>query len=114
MKSGADPLTMVVWRASLSPNSPPAIIGPGQYRDNKNRTMLEMLPDVLGGTRARTWPPVPATTRWNTCRRCWSTTTPYDSGRNLDLGRRARPEQGHLVRDRRENGQHRPAIGLLR
>ncbi len=67
-----------------------------EYRDNKNRTMLAMLPDLLSGDRGaqltlrsggRSCPDEAAILVSN---------NPYGEGRLLDLGRRARLDQGEL------------------
>ena len=52
--------------------------------------------------------------RWITCRRCWSATTPTAPGRVLDLGRRARLDQGTLGVIAARMASTGQAVGLLR
>ena len=67
-----------------------------EYRDNKNRTMLEMLPDLLGGQLGVD---LTARTTGDTLDHLQAvlvSNNPYGSGRMRDLGRRARLDQGAL------------------
>ena len=72
------------------------IVQSPEYRDNKNRTMLDMLPDLLSGqqgteltlrTRASTLDQLQAVLVSN---------NPYGSGRMRDMSRRTRIDQGTL------------------
>ena len=90
------------------------IVQSPEYRDNKNRTMLEMLPDLLSGpggpnltvrTGARTLTGLQAVLVSN---------NPYGSGRLRDIGRRARLDQGTLGVLAGQLSSTTQAVGLLR
>ena len=90
------------------------IVQSPEYRDNKNRTMLEMLPDLLSGpggpnltvrTGARTLTGLQAVLVSN---------NPYGSGRLRDIGRRARLDQGTLGVLAGRLSSTTQAVGLLR
>jgi diacylglycerol kinase family enzyme len=90
------------------------IVQSPEYRDNKNRTMLEMLPDLLSGpggpnltvrTGARTLTGLQAVLVSN---------NPYGSGRLRDIGRRARLDQGTLGVLAGRLSSTNQAVGLLR
>jgi diacylglycerol kinase family enzyme len=90
------------------------IVQSPDYRDNKNRTMLEMLPDLLSGpgganltvrTGSRTLTGLQAVLVSN---------NPYGSGRVRDMGRRTRLDQGTLGILAGRLSSTTQAVGLLR
>ncbi len=90
------------------------IVQSPEYRDNKNRTMLAMLPDLLSGpgganltvrTGGRTLSELQAVLVSN---------NPYGSGRVRDMGRRARLDQGTLGILAGRLSSATQAVGLLR
>ena len=90
------------------------IVQSPEYRDNKKRTMLEMLPDLLSADSAATL----------TVRAGGSTLTgeqavlvsnnPYGAGKLRDMGRRARIDQGTLGVITGHLGSTAQAVGVLR
>ena len=90
------------------------IVQSPEYRDNKNRTMLEMLPDLLGGQQGAD---LTARTGDNTLEHLQAvlvSNNPYGSARMLDLGRRARLDQGTLGVIAAKMASTAQAVGLLR
>ena len=67
-----------------------------EYRDNKNRTMLAMLPDLLSGERGAQLTLRSGGTTYPDEAAILVSNNPYGEGRLLDLGRRARLDQGEL------------------
>jgi len=72
------------------------IVQSPEYRDNKNRTMLEMLPDLLGGQLGVDLTARTAGDTRDHLQAVLVSNNPYGSGRMRDLGRRARLDQGAL------------------
>src|SRR5664279_2848796 len=72
------------------------IVQSPEYRDNKNRTMLEMLPDLLGGQLGVDLTARTAGDTLDHLQAVLVSNNPYGSGRMRDLGRRARLDQGAL------------------
>jgi hypothetical protein len=90
-----------------------------EYRDNKERTILNMLPDLLSegahltvrtGTTGKDSGP----TTLDDVQAALISNNPYGSGRLLDLGRRTRLDQGVLGIIAGRLGSVTRAVGLLR
>ncbi len=95
------------------------IVQSPEYRDNKERTILNMLPDLLSegahltvrtGTTGRDSGP----TTLDDVQAALISNNPYGSGRLLDLGRRTRLDQGVLGIIAGRLGSVTRAVGLLR
>ena len=83
------------------------IVQSPEYRDNKNRTTLEMLPDLLGGQQGADLTVRTAGDHGRSLQAVLVSNNPYGSGRGWPgPARPARP--GHPGCDRRPDGQHRP------
>jgi diacylglycerol kinase family enzyme len=67
-----------------------------EYRDNKNSTMLAMLPDLLSGDRGAQLTLTCGGSTYSDEAAILVSNNPYGEGRLLDLGRRARLDQGEL------------------
>ena len=85
-----------------------------EYRDNKNRTMLEMLPDVLGGQQGADLTARAGDNTLEHPQAVLVSNKPYGSGRMLDLGRRARLDQGALGAIAARMASTAQAVGPLR
>ncbi len=72
------------------------IVQSPEYRDNKNRTMLEMLPDLLSGDRGTNLSVRTGDRSLDQLQAVLVSNNPYGSGRMLDVARRARLDQGVL------------------
>ena len=92
------------------------IVQSPEYRDNKNRTMLEMLPDLLGGQRGADLTVRTGTGSLDHLQAVLVSNNAYGSGRvlDLDLGRRARLDQGTLGVIAARIASTGQAVGLLR
>ena len=90
------------------------IVQSPEYRDNKNRTMLAMLPDLLSGPGGAN---LTVRTGGRTCSELQAvlvSNNPYGSGRVRDMGRRARLDQGTLGILAGQLSTATQAVGLLR
>src|SRR5664279_2809874 len=94
------------------------IVQSPEYRDNKERTILSMLPDLLGkqkgadlGVRAVT---TTGPTTLQDMQAVLISNNPYGSGRLLDMGRRYRLDEGVLGVIAGRLGSTAEAVGLLR
>jgi len=94
------------------------IVQSPEYRDNKERTVLNMLPDLLGkqkgadlGVRTTT---ATGPTTLQDMQAVLISNNPYGSGRLLDLGRRYRLDEGVLGVIAGRLGSTAEAVGLLR
>jgi len=94
------------------------IVQSPEYRDNKERTILSMLPDLLGkqkgadlGVRAVT---TSGPTTLQDMQAVLISNNPYGSGRLLDMGRRYRLDEGVLGVIAGRLGSTEDAVGLLR
>jgi diacylglycerol kinase family enzyme len=67
-----------------------------EYRDNKNRTMLEMLPDLLSGRRGTDLGVQIGEQSLDGLQAVLVSNNPYGDGRMIDLARRPRLDQGEL------------------
>ncbi len=67
-----------------------------EYRDNKNRTMLEMLPDLLSGRRGTDLTAQVGGASLDGLQAVLVSNNPYGAGRMMDLARRPRLDQGEL------------------
>jgi diacylglycerol kinase family enzyme len=85
-----------------------------QYRDNKNRAMLEMLPDLLGGQQGADLTARTGAGSLDHLQAVLVSNNAYGSGRVLDLGRRARLDQGTLGVIAARMASTGRAAGLLR
>ncbi len=72
------------------------IVQSPEYRDNKNRTMLEMLPDLLSGRRGTDLTAHVGGESLDGLQAVLVSNNPYGSGRMLDLARRPRLDQDQL------------------
>ena len=90
------------------------IVQSPEYRDNKNRTMLEMLPDLLTGSGGANLTVRTGTRTLNGLQAVLVSNNPYGSGHLRDMGRRTRLDQGTLgiVAGRLSSAPQ--AVGLLR
>jgi len=90
------------------------IVQSPEYRDNKERTMLTMLPDLLSGQRAAHLRVRAGKATVRDVQAVLVSNNPYGSGRLLEMGRRTRLDQGELgiVAGRLDSATR--AIGLLR
>jgi diacylglycerol kinase family enzyme len=89
------------------------IVQSPEYRDNKNRTMLEMLPDVLSGQEGADLTARAGDYTLEHLQAVLVSNNPYGSGM-LDLGRRARLDQGTLGVIAAKMASTAQAVGLLR
>jgi diacylglycerol kinase family enzyme len=94
------------------------IVQSPEYRDNKERTILNMLPDLLGkqkgadlSVRATT---ATGPTTLQDMQAVLISNNPYGSGRLLDMGRRYRLDEGVLGVIAGRLGSTAEAVGLLR
>ena len=89
-----------------------------EYRDNKERTILNMLPDLLGKQKGADLAvrAVTATgpTTLQDMQAVLISNNPYGSGRLLDMGRRYRLDEGVLGVIAGRFGSTAEAVGLLR
>jgi len=90
------------------------IVQSPEYRDNKNRTMLAMLPDLLSGPSAANLTVRTGTRTASGLQAVLVSNNPYGSGRVQDVGRRARLDQGTLGILSGQMSSAAQAVGLLR
>jgi diacylglycerol kinase family enzyme len=90
------------------------IVQSPEYRDNKNRTMLEMLPDLLGGNQGTNLTARTGGHRLSGLQAVLISNNPYGEGTLRGLGRRARLDQGSLGVIAAQVGTTAQAVGLLR
>jgi diacylglycerol kinase family enzyme len=72
------------------------IVQSPEYRDNKNRTMLEMLPDLLSGEQGSDLTVRAGDTTVSGVSAVLVSNNPYGAGRLRDMSRRARIDRGEL------------------
>jgi diacylglycerol kinase family enzyme len=72
------------------------IVQSPEYRDNKNRTMLEMLPDLLSGEKGPDLTVKVAGATASGVSAVLVSNNPYGAGRLVDMSRRARLDRGVL------------------
>ena len=72
------------------------IVQSPEYRDNKNRTMLEMLPDLLSGQQGTQLTVRTGDRAMSGLQAVLISNNPYGEGRLRGMGRRARIDQGTL------------------
>jgi diacylglycerol kinase family enzyme len=90
------------------------IVQSPEYRDNKNRTMLEMLPDLLSGQQGTQLTVRAGDRAMSGLQAVLISNNPYGEGRLRGLGRRARIDQGTLGVLAARVGSTAQAVGLLR
>ena len=90
------------------------IVQSPEYRDNKNRTMLEMLPELLSGQKGAHLTVRAGDTSVNGVAAALVSNNPYGAGKLRDMGRRARIDQGTLGVITGQLGSTGQAVGLLR
>jgi len=90
------------------------IVQSPEYRDNKNRTMLAMLPDLLSGPAGANLTVRTGTRTLTGLQVVLVSNNPYGSGRVQDAGRRARLDQGTLGILAGRLSSAGQAVGLLR
>ena len=83
------------------------IVQSPEYRDNKKRTMLEMLPDLLSADSTATLTVRAGGTTLTGEQAVLVSNNPYGAGKLRDMGRRARIDQRHPRGDHRAPGQRR-------
>jgi len=90
------------------------IVQSPEYRDNKNRTMLEMLPDLLSGQQGAQLTARTGDRTLGGLQAVLISNNPYGGGRLRGMGRRARLDQGTLGVMAARVGSTAQAVGLLR
>ena len=90
------------------------IVQSPEYRDNKNRTMLEMLPELLSGERGAHLTVRTGGTSVGDVHAVLVSNNPYGAGTLRDMGRRARLDQGALGVVTGRLGSAAQAVSLLR
>jgi diacylglycerol kinase family enzyme len=90
------------------------IVQSPEYRDNKNRTMLEMLPDLLSGQKGAHLTVRAGDTSVSGVAAVLVSNNPYGAGKLRDMGRRARIDQGTLGVITGQLGSTGQAVSLLR
>jgi diacylglycerol kinase family enzyme len=90
------------------------IVQSPEYRDNKNRTMLEMLPDLLSGKQGTQLTVRAGDRALSGLQAVLISNNPYGEGRLRGMGRRARLDQGTLGVMAARVGTTAQAVGLLR
>ena len=90
------------------------IVQSPEYRDNKNRTMLEMLPDLRSGQQGTQLTVRTGDRAMSGLQAVLISNNPYGSGRLLDMGRRYRLDEGVLGVIAGRLGSTAEAVGLLR
>jgi diacylglycerol kinase family enzyme len=90
------------------------IVQSPEYRDNKNRTMLAMLPDLLTGPAGANLTVRAGDHTDSNLQAVLVSNNPYGSGRVRDMGRRARLDQGSLGILAGRLSSATQAVGLLR
>ena len=90
------------------------IVQSPEYRDNKGRTMLEMLPDLLSANSGATLTVRAAGTTLAGEQAVLVSNNPYGAGKLRDMGRRARIDQGQLGVITGHVGSAAEAVGVLR
>jgi diacylglycerol kinase family enzyme len=90
------------------------IVQSPEYRDNKNQTMLAMLPDLLSGPDGANLTVRTGTRTLTGLQVVLVSNNPYGSGRLQDAGRRARLDQGTLGILAGRLSSATQAVGLLR
>src|SRR6478752_2064629 len=90
------------------------IVQSPEYRDNKNRTMLQMLPDLLSGQQGAQLTVRAGDRTLSGLQAVLISNNPYGEGRLRGMGRRARLDQGTLGVLAARVGSTAQAVGLLR
>jgi len=90
------------------------IVQSPQYRDNKNHTMLDMLPDLLSGQQGTDLTVRTGGNTLDQLRAVLVSNNPYGSGRMRDMARRSRIDQGTLGVVAARMTSAGQAVGLLR
>jgi diacylglycerol kinase family enzyme len=90
------------------------IVQSPEYRDNKNRTMLEMLPDLLSGERGAHLTVRAGAATVNGVQAVLVSNNPYGAGGLRDMGRRARIDRGELGVLVGQLGSAAQAVSMLR
>lgn len=90
------------------------IVQSPEYRDNKKRTMLEMLPDLLSANSAATLTVRAGGSTLTSEQAVLVSNNPYGAGKLRDLGRRARIDQGTLGVITGHLASTAQAVGVLR
>lgn len=90
------------------------IVQSPEYRDNKNRTMLQMLPDLLSGARGAQLTVRTGDAEVNGVAAALVSNNPYGAGQLRDMGRRARIDSGVLGVITGQLGCSGQAVSLLR
>lgn len=90
------------------------IVQSPEYRDNKNRTMLQMLPDLLSGAKGAHLSVRTGDTTQDGVAAVLVSNNPYGAGKLRDMGRRARIDQGELGVLTGQLGNTAQAVSLLR
>jgi diacylglycerol kinase family enzyme len=90
------------------------IVQSPEYRDNKNRTMLQMLPDLLSGNQGAQLTVRTGDRTLSGLQAVLISNNPYGEDRLRGLGRRARLDQGTLGVMAARVGNTAQAVGLLR
>lgn len=90
------------------------IVQSPEYRDNKNRTMLQMLPDLLSGDRGAQLSVRTGDDTAQGVAAVLVSNNPYGAGKLRDMGRRARIDQGVLGVVTGQLGSTAQAVSLLR
>ncbi len=90
------------------------IVQSPEYRDNKNRTMLAMLPDLLSGNQGAQLTVRTGDQTLSGLQAVLISNNPYGEGRLRGMGRRARLDQGTLGVMAARVGNTAQAVGLLR
>jgi len=90
------------------------IVQSPEYRDNKKRTMLEMLPDLLSTDSTATLTVSTGGTTLTGEQAVLVSNNPYGAGKLRDMGRRARIDQGKLGVITGHLGSAAQAVSVLR
>ena len=90
------------------------IVQSPEYRDNKNRTIMAMLPDLLSGSGGANLTVRSDAGIRDRLQAVLVSNNPYGSGRVQDMGRRARLDQGTLGILAAQLTSATQAVGLLR
>ena len=89
------------------------IVQSPEYRDNKNRTMLEMLPELLSGQKGAHLTVSAGDSSVTGVAAALVSNNPYGAGKLRDMGRRARIDQGTLGVITGQLGSTGQAVSLL-
>lgn len=90
------------------------IVQSPEYRDSKNRTMLQMLPDLLGADSTTNLTVRAGDTTLTGQHAVLVSNNPYGAGKLRDMGRRARIDQGTLGVITGQLGSTGQAVSVLR